>query len=129
MITFSQTSGNYHFEKGSEVIFLGTGWAGNNEGKNNHSMQNVSCVGPLPCGVYKIVEPIKHPRLCGFAMQLLPSSENEMFGRSDFWIHGPSLNAARYGLESMGCSIADRTLREAIWKYSNNGEEAFVVTP
>lgn len=127
MIQFSQSSGKYHFVDGDTIEFLGCGWSGNGNGKNNPEMQHFVGIGPLPRGIYKMIDPVKHPRLGYFAIKLMPNSENEMFGRNDFWIHGPSLSAFNHGQESKGCPIADRLLREKIWLLSKKGELAFVV--
>lgn len=44
--------------------------------------------GPLPPGRYLVHPPMRHPRL-GPACFLEPDAANAMFGRDDFWIHGP----------------------------------------
>lgn len=110
-ITYRQTTGEIKYNG----QHLGSGWAGNHAGLNNPRMDHVRMVGPLPRGIYTITKPVMHPRLGPFAMELIPDPSNEMHGRDDFWIHGASQNPKRYHQESMGCIIAMRPLREAIW--------------
>jgi hypothetical protein len=113
-IQYSQTTGSITYYKGDEIIPLGKGWAGNGLGKNNSNMQAVRSVGPLPQGWYSIGEPHTHPTVGPFAMRLTPEKDTEMFGRDGFLIHGPSMNAAKYGEESRGCIVAMRPVREKI---------------
>lgn len=89
----------------------GIGYAGRGEGRNNPAMQDVKNVGPLPCGLYRIGNPVlRHPMLGPVAMPLTPAYESQMFGRSHFWIHGD--NAQHDASE--GCIILDRNCRVAI---------------
>ena len=97
----------------AHVIF---GYAGGNcgknpEGKNNPTMQNVPKIGPLPQGTYTFGTPVLQSHLGPFAIPLIPDPANEMFGRSDFYVHGdttPSGNA------SEGCIIVQRAIRNAM---------------
>lgn len=118
-IEFTQSTGNISCAGDQAGFHIGFGWAGNHKGKNNPALQDQRCLGPLPCGWYTIEEPISHPRLGPFAMHLIPDPGNEMFGRSDFWIHGASMNPMRRGQESLGCICAARPIRERIWKTSH----------
>lgn len=89
----------------------GVGYAGRGEGRNNPAMQDVKNVGPLPCGLYRIGNPIlRHPMLGPIAIPLIPAYESQMFGRSHFYVHGD--NAA--GDASLGCIILDRNCRVAV---------------
>lgn len=110
-VVYSQSTGEISFNG----QHMGNGWAGHGEGLNNPALQHVRTVGPLPQGRYEIKAPVTHPRLGPFAMELEPYPGNEMFGRDDFWIHGASQDPKRYHQESMGCIIAMRPLRLAIW--------------
>jgi hypothetical protein len=92
------------------------GYAGGNcgkspEGKNNPALQNLAKVGPLPQGKYTFGQPIQQSHLGPFAIPLIPSPDNQMFGRDDFYCHGdttPSGNA------SEGCIILARAIRNMI---------------
>ena len=108
--TYKQLSG-WLLDKSGKLV--GIGYSGSPAGKNNPSMQEVSCVGPIPCGLYTIEQPINSPTHGPFAMPLVPDPINEMYGRSAFLIHGDSLEHP--GVASEGCIILNRTFREAIW--------------
>ena len=97
---------------------IARGYAGGNcgkdpDGRNNPDMQNVPCVGPLPCGSYMLGEPIPQSKLGPFAIPLIPAIDNEMFGRKSFYIHGDRTNAP--GNASEGCIILPRQIREKMW--------------
>lgn len=108
MWTFVQRTGEL-FHDGE---FVNRGWAGRLGGYKNPALQNVHDVGPLPCGLYTIGEAHHHPELGPVTMNLEPAPGNEMFGRSDFRIHGASVVAPL--LSSKGCIVMMRTVREAI---------------
>ena len=91
---------------------VGSGWAGHGPGKNNHEMQNVKGVGPLPLGKYYIQDPIEGTHLGPIAMPLTPDASNQMFGRSSFFIHGAE--AAHPELSSDGCIIQGHASRAYI---------------
>lgn len=77
-------------------------FAGNGGGRNNPAAQTVRSVGPLPVGYYDATL-LSHPRFRQPAFRLDPWPATEMYGRSEFWIHG--------GTVSHGCVImrfADR---------------------
>ena len=113
--TYEQSTGKLYDPYGDLVA---TGYAGGNcgknpEGINNHAMQNVKMIGPLPCGLYRMTDVVLKSQLGPFAIRLIPDSKNEMFGRSGFFCHGdkfPSLAA------SEGCIIMPRGIRELMWK-------------
>ena len=108
---------------------LGTGWAGNGLGKNNPSMQNVHDTGPLPCGWYIIGAPVNSAETGIFTLPLTPYSENEMYGRSDFKIHGHTVTFDKDGFTeingkkepiSKGCIIQEHDVRVIIWNLASN---------
>jgi hypothetical protein len=94
-------------------VHFTNGYSGNTDGFNNPAMQNVVGVGPVPCGTYRIGpphQPIDH--LGPEALPLVPGPENNMFGRSGFFIHGD--NQAMNHTASNGCIILGPTFRKAI---------------
>jgi len=109
MWTYKQSTGEI-FCKNSEA--LEKGYAGKGEDKNNPLSQKLIGRGPLPRGLYIVGPAENHPKLGPCAMPLKPDSENEMFGRSDFWIHGDSIT--RPGEASEGCIILSNALRKRI---------------
>lgn len=92
---------------------IATGYAGRALGKNNPAMQDVKGIGPLPCGMYTIYAPHDSTTVGKYAMRLLPDPQNEMFGRSSFYMHGDAIHDP--GNASHGCIVMDRTVRELVW--------------
>lgn len=95
-----------------EGTLCGTGYSGRGEGLNNPTMQNVVNTGPLPAGTYAIGKAFDHPMLGPEAIPLTPCADNQMFGRSHFYIHGD--NQQRNKSASEGCIILDRAARNEI---------------
>ena len=91
---------------------LGQGYSGNGKGKNNPDYESVENVGPLPKGDYDIGEPYFSAHTGPFTLPLIPYPTNNMFGRSDFKIHGDSIKMP--GTASNGCIILPREVRESI---------------
>lgn len=91
---------------------IATGYSGTGEGKNNPAMQDVQSVGPIPQGLYKIGEPRDTATHGPHVLDLTPDPDNEMFGRSEFLIHGDS--KSNPGTASKGCIILSRTVRDYI---------------
>ena len=121
MWTYRQSTGELSDLHG-EII--AAGYSGSGEGKNNSAMQNVPCVGPIPCGVYRIGyvrDTLEHGP---FAMPLVPDAANQMFGRSGFMMHGDSIEHP--GCASEGCIILSRAVREAV---SASGDKTLTVIP
>lgn len=112
-LQYSQSLGTLTLVDGDQTIPVGKGWAGNHEGKNNPAMQEVPCVGPLPQGHYTL-QPWEayHGHLGPLVSFLKPDPANEMFGRGDFFIHGPAMSPASYGQESKGCIVMARDVRQ-----------------
>ncbi len=107
MWTYVQKTGQLLAEGG---ILVGTGYAGTGEGRDNHAMQAVHDVGPLPCGEYTIGAGYTHPKLGPVTMNLTPDPSNEMFGRDVFRIHGdnPEHDA------SEGCIVQGPSVRQRV---------------
>jgi hypothetical protein len=96
----------------------GWGYSGAGEGKNAPAMQSVHNVGPIPVGLYDIGDPVNTPRHGPFVLPLTPHAENEMFGRSEFLIHGDSIEHP--GTASEGCIILNRIVRNTIHDSGDN---------
>jgi hypothetical protein len=115
MWTFSQSLGQLVDSTG---VIVGRGWAGQGEGKNNPSLQTVPKVGPLPQGTYTINPPHDSSHTGPYTMDLTPDPSNEMFGRSEFRIHGASKSNPE--LSSEGCIVMPPAVRKAIWASSDH---------
>lgn len=94
MLTYSQSTGIMT----RDGAVIARGFAGNDSrpgvnpghihGFNNPDAQDVHCIGPLPQGLYNIVEwQDEHPGL-GPIVAILQQVEGETFGRDGFRIHG-----------------------------------------
>jgi hypothetical protein len=108
---------------------LGTGWSGNGSGKNNPKMQDVHNVGCLCRGWYIIGAPVNSSHTGNFTLQLTPYSDNEMFGRSEFKIHGSALGVDKDGFVTVngkkypvseGCIIMSYDVRVIIWQIASS---------
>lgn len=93
---------------------LATGYSGAPGAINDPTQQHKIGIGPIPRGVYRILNAISHEKLGPVCMRLVPDAGNEMFGRDPFLIHGD--NPRRNQSASEGCIILDRPSREAINK-------------
>jgi hypothetical protein len=100
------------------------GYAGHNQGLNNPAMQDVHEVGPLPEGLYSMSAPVDHPRVGKYAIQLIPHEGNQMFGRSEFFMHGDRIGAEGLFLASDGCIVMPRLIRERAY---NSGDHVIRV--
>lgn len=110
-LNYSQSTGCVTDDNGMNIAI---GWAGHGEAKNNPAMQGEQNLGPLPRGVYKVLPwEERHPGLGPMVARILQVS-GETYGRSGFFIHGPSLDKAKYGQESKGCIVVPRSDREKI---------------
>ena len=118
--TFDQRTGAFTVwapidDGGQErAIYEVTGYAGRGAGYNNPALEHVTDTGPLPRGEYAIRGPLLHARLGPLAFRLEQVSGRN-FGRSGFYIHGPS--AAAPSSSSRGCIILGRAARSAIAEY------------
>ncbi len=85
------------------------GYSGYGQGRNNHSMEAVPDIGPIPCGLYDIGPSYTHIHLGPIVMNLTPVG-HDAHGRTLFRIHGD--NATNDA--SHGCVIMPRPAREVI---------------
>jgi hypothetical protein len=111
MWTWVQQSGEL---LNSDGKVLAKGYSGMGIAKNDPSAQQVPDMGPIPQGKYTVYPPVDSQSHGPYAMHLMPETDNEMFGRAGFMIHGDSLEHP--GFASDGCIILPRAAREAIWQ-------------
>lgn len=109
--TYEQNTGRLLDPNG---VFVAKGYAGGNcglnpEGVNNHDMQAVHNIGPLPVGKYHMENAIEESHLGPCAIPLTPFPANEMFGRGHFFMHGDMIGHPGAGSE--GCIIQARQIR------------------
>lgn len=99
-------------------VFEGNGYSGTGVGRNSPAMQDTRDVGPIPQGNYKIEGAIDMKTLGPCVMGLTPSPDDNMYGRSGFFIHGNNIaDDASHGCIILGPAIrrmiaasADRSL-------------------
>lgn len=99
--------------------FVGQGYSGTGEGRNNRSQEGVPNVGPIPRGKYKIGKARRHKSLGPLVMNLDPVGHDAL-GRSAFRIHGDNLR----GDASEGCIILSRPIRKAV---AESGDDELTV--
>lgn len=81
-------------------------------GYNNPKFDYLSCVGPIPEGLYIIKgPPFDHPERGPYCLRLEPYKINEMYGRSGFLVHGKPLPPRDIRTGSDGCMCADHDTR------------------
>jgi hypothetical protein len=117
MWKYEQSTGNLYQP---DDTLLATGYSGGNEGENpegvnNPSMQNIKRVGPIPVGFYTFGEVVLKSHLGPFAIPLMPDKDNEMFGRSGFYMHGDHDDTHPPQSASEGCIIVPRAVREEVY--------------
>lgn len=114
-----------HVDSQGNTTNVGQGYAGRGAGLDNSGMQNVPNVGPLPQGTYNIgSEQNNDNGHLRDSMRLMPSPDNQMFGRSGFLIHGP--HAHDHLDSSNGCIVLVRPLRDRI---GHSGDHVLRVVP
>jgi len=106
---------------------LAIGYAGAGPDKNNPSDQAVRGKGPLPCGLYTILAPVDTMTHGPYVLWLIPDPDNQMFGRSQFGIHGDSIVSP--GSASEGCVIMPRFARERIWESEDHRLQVIAEAP
>jgi len=90
-------------------VYVAKGYAGHPPHVNDPTAQAIHNVGPLPQGFYTIGAMFDSPSLGPDIMALIPDQDNEMFGRSGFYMHGD--NPRHVGFSSDGCIIMAHLIR------------------
>jgi hypothetical protein len=109
---YQQSTGSIYDPEGN--LFT-VGYSGHAEGLNNPVFQNVPDVGPLPQGSYEIGKPFNSETHGPYALRLTPLEGTETFGRDGFLVHGDEIEHIGEHLASLGCLIAPRFARVAMW--------------
>jgi RHS repeat-associated protein len=140
-VEYKQSNGDTSVKIGSsQIMRLGTGYAGHNKGLNNPANQNVpedkkdpknDNAGPPPQGQYGIgpmrtivvTAPDGRRISLTASMRLTPAANNEMFDRGGFLIHGGNFRTMD---SSQGCIIEHLDVRSAI---GNSGIKDLEVVP
>lgn len=92
---------------------LAVGYSGAPGAVNDASKTNIPDVGPLPEGFYTLGTPIPMEQKVGaYAIPLIPDLENQMYGRSGFFMHGD--NTKMNQSASKGCIVAPLFARERV---------------
>ena len=111
-LVYSQTSGRISVVGPDANIPIGRGYSGQPPYVNQPGAQALVARGPIPRGIYRLVGPCDTIRLGPVVYYLDPSPDNNMYGRSGFFIHGD--NAFGNQTASHGCIILHRKVREKI---------------
>lgn len=115
--TYSQKTGALKDASGK---LWGYGFAGQQIGLNNPDAEDQKNIGPLPQGKYTMTKWFAlHPRVGAAAIELTPDLSNQMFGRSEFFIHGLDIMDPLHSSE--GCMVfGGSTQRLAIWESTDH---------
>lgn len=97
-----------------------TPYSGTHAGRNNPEMCNVSNIGPLPPGRYRIERSRNSVTLGPVIFDLTPLPDTNTFGRSLFCIHGND----KQNDASHGCLILDRNIRDLIASIVDHAQPA-----
>lgn len=102
--------------------YVATGYSGAKpNGWNNPDAESIPNVGPLPRGTYTFTELIPHDGKLGpDVLVITPCPGTNVFGRSDFRMHGNSKD----NNASHGCLIFDPVTRLRVW---NSGDHDLTV--
>jgi Protein of unknown function (DUF2778) len=115
MWTYEQATGRLYSDNGTLV---GTGYSGAGEFKNRPDAQSLRDEGPIPCGRYTIGHPYDSMDHGPYVLPLMPHIGNQMFGRSNFLMHGDSI--PNPGKASKGCVVMARAIRELVGEDEDN---------
>ena len=129
-LNYSQTTGVYTKDNGVVIVPPGHAWAGNDSytqynpdhlpGKNNPLLQDVHCIGPAPQGLWRFGEwaftkddavRLGYPPNLGLGICHMTQIGGENFGRDGIYMHGPSVDPAKHGQESLGCFVVEHDYR------------------
>ena len=112
--TFEQSTGKLYNPDGE---FIAGGYSGGNCGKNPDGMNNPELQeqhgAVLPQGLYTRGTAVEHSQLGAFAIPLIPSPDNLMFGRSGFYMHGDNSDCNHSASE--GCIIMPPSIRHEFY--------------
>jgi hypothetical protein len=106
--TYNQTTGSLRDPQGQVVAE--DGYSGAGQARNNSTMEQMSNVGPIPRGRYRIGNARHSVHTGAVSMDLRPQTGTNTFGRSAFLIHGDNISHTA----SNGCIILRRNIREQI---------------
>lgn len=115
MFLYNQKTGELKNNAGK---IIGVGYSGHGEGVNNPALQSVHDIGPLPCGDYTIElvkdsdgNPIDWNGKKAPVFRLVPKQGTNVFGRTNFEMHGDDVKHPGMKLGSLGCMIQGRDTR------------------
>lgn len=103
---YDRATGNL---RDSDGLLAALCYSGHGPGLNNPAKEQEHDVGPLPAGLYTLVEVLSRAelerlRLGPRVFQLIPDPANNMYGRSGFYLHWRR-TAETYFNSSHGCIV------------------------
>ena len=114
---YAQLTGNMTDPSGQ---LQGKGYSGQPPHSNDPSAQDQPNIGPIPQGLWQMVELIPESTSHGpYVIRLEPYPQTQTFGRSGFLVHGERI-APPPGFASDGCIIQVRLVREMMWDSSDH---------
>lgn len=94
------------------IMRASTLYSGHGSGLNNPALEAMANVGPIPAGLWRIIEWLDHYEDKGPIVARLEPVGHDAHKRSGFLIHGD--NSLSNHSASHGCIIADHDLRTAM---------------
>lgn len=115
MLTYSQKTGmltinGKHFARA---------YSGHGEGLNNHAMQSVAGIGPIPVGIYRMVAVKSDGPTGPYTIVLQPEPGTNTFGRSLFRYHGDNSKGDKSASHGCIVSLDGRPPRVAAWNLTD----------
>ena len=110
MFKYIQSTGQLFHQEDGKWVLIGTGYSGHDDGLNNHAMENVSNVGPIPAGLWSISPPYDDEHLGTLCFRYVALTY--MGPRYSFRLHGD--NKELNHTASDGCTIFDHATRQKI---------------
>lgn len=102
------------------------GYSGHPPHVNDVDAQNIPNFGPIPQGLWNMVEMIETGAPQGpCVIRLEPDPTTETFGRSGFLVHGDLVENPGAEMASEGCIILSRMVRQEMW--NEPGHQILVV--
>lgn len=97
---------------------IGSGYSGHGEGINNPAMESIHDVGPIPRGDYTFEliadehgDPIDWNGKKAPVFRIVPKAGTNVFGRTDFEMHGDDVKHPGERVASLGCMIQGHDTR------------------
>lgn len=115
MLVYSQKTGRLTLDGKPFAL----AYSGHGKGLNNHSMETIHAIGPIPCGIYRMVELRQNGSTGPNSIALIPEPETDTHGRGDFLYHGDNRQANFTASHGCIVSLQGSAPRLRAWNLSD----------